>query len=106
MNRVSRLDHGRVTSFELDPLDLGLRRSHLADLIGGTPEENAVTLRAILSGQEKGPKRDVVVFNAAAALAVEDMDWGAALERAEQSIDSGAALAKLDALIERSQHFG
>ncbi len=106
VNRVSRLDHGRVTSFELDPLDLGLRRSHLADLIGGTPEENAVTLRAILSGQEKGPKRDVVVFNAAAALAVEDMDWGAALERAEQSIDSGAALAKLDALIERSQHFG
>ncbi len=105
VNRVSRLANGQVNSFTLDPMDLGLRRSRLADLRGGTPEENAATLRAILAGQEQGPKREVVVLNAAAALAVEDMDWGTALERAGRSIDSGAALGKLEALVARSQRF-
>ncbi len=104
VNRISHLLRGKVTTFEFDPLDLGLHRAHLADILGGSAEENAVVLRAILDGQERGPKRDVVLLNAAAALAIEDLDWDAALARAEQSIDSGAALAKLDMLIDWSQH--
>ena len=103
VNRVSHLLHGRVTTFELDPFDLGLHRAHLADLLGGTPEENAVTLRTILSGEERGAKRDIVLLNAAAALAVEDLNWEAALDQAQHSIDSGAALAKLESLITCTQ---
>ena len=99
VNRVSHLLHGQVRTFEFDPLDIGLPRAHLMDLLGGSPEENAATLRGILSGEERGPKRDIVLLNAAAVLAVEDGDWPAALERARESIESGAALERLDALI-------
>ncbi|MCS7039485.1 MAG: anthranilate phosphoribosyltransferase, partial [Caldilineales bacterium] len=104
VNQVAHLLHGRVRTFELDPLDLGLRRCHLADLLGGTAEENAAITRGILSGADRGPRRDVVLLNAAAALAVEDLDWTGALAQAAASLDSGAALAKLEALIAFSQH--
>ncbi len=67
VNRVSHLRLGAVTTFELDPLDLGFPRAHIADLLGGTAEENAVTLRAILAGEDRGPKRDIVILNSAAA---------------------------------------
>ena len=103
VNRVAHLLHGQVRTFELDPMDWGLRRCHLADLRGGTAEENAATTRAILSGQDRGPRRDVVLLNAAAALAVEDLNWEQALAQATHSLDSGAALAKLEALIAFSQ---
>ena len=103
VNRVAHLVMGDVTTFEFDPLDLGLPRAHLRDLMGGSPEENAAILRAILSGEEQGPKRDIVLLNAAAALSTEDGDWEGGLARARESIDSGAALARLDALIALSQ---
>ncbi len=105
VNQVSRLRMGEVTTCEFDPLDLGIPRAHLRDLLGGSPEENAAILRAILSGEEKGPKRDIVELNAAAALCLEDGDWEQGLARARESIDSGAALAKLDALVAFSQSF-
>ena len=105
VNRVSHLSHGQVNTFEFDPMEYGFHRAHLVELLGGAPDENAEWLRAILSGVERGPKRDVVVLNAAAALAVEDGDWSGAIEQAEFAIDSGAALARLDALIEKSQSF-
>ena len=50
------------------PEELGLTRCEKQDLLGGTPEENAATVRAILGGEEQGPKRDAAVYNAAAAL--------------------------------------
>jgi anthranilate phosphoribosyltransferase len=103
VNRVSHLRLGQVTSFEFDPLDIGIPRAHLRDLMGGSPEENAAMLRAILAGEDRGPKRDIVLLNAAAALCAEDGDWEEGLARAQESIDSGAALAKLDALIAFSQ---
>lgn len=105
VNRVSQLLRGKVRTFEFDAADIGFHRAHLADLLGGTAEENAAVTRAILSGEERGPKREVVLLNAAAALAVEDLDWAAALDQAHHSLDSGAALARLDALIAHSQHF-
>ena len=99
VNRISHLRMGKVTTFEFDPLDLGIPRAHLRDLMGGAPEENATMLRAILAGEDRGPRRDIVLLNAAAALCTEDGDWQAGLARARKSIDSGAALARLEALI-------
>ncbi len=100
-NRVSSLRDGRVSTFELAPGDLGLPLADLADLKGGDASENARITRRILAGEE-GPKRDVILLNAAGALALEDDNWRAGLERARESIDSGAALAALDKLIEVS----
>jgi len=104
-NRVSALRDGRVTTFDLDPAEFGLRPVSLDDLRGGTPEENAAALRAILSGEDRSPRRDVVLLNAAAALAAESGDLTAALEEARQALDSGAALARLEALVAQSQKF-
>lgn len=100
-SRAARLAEGRVESFEVDPTTLGLSRARLADLEGGSPEENAKTTRALLEGAT-GPKRDIVLLNAAAALWVAEA--AASLEEglvlAARSLDEGAALAKLEALAE------
>lgn len=105
VNRVSYLRGGEVTSFRLDPADFGLRRANLQDLVGGTPEENAQITRDVLSGEDQGPRRDIVLLNAAAALSLEHNDWEAGLEEARESIDSGAALHILDAWIEKTNTF-
>ncbi len=106
VNRVTHLREGQVRTFMLDPLDLGLPRARLGDLAGGTPEENAALTRRILSGEERGPKRDVVLLNAAAALSTESGDLATGLEEARAALDSGRALAKLDALVAHSNSFG
>lgn len=106
VNRVSRLKDGRVSSFELDPARLGLRPARPADLRGGEPEENARMLRAVLEGADRSPRRDVVLLNAAAALAAEDGDFVGALAEADQSLESGAALSKLDSLLAVSKTLG
>lgn len=102
-NRVSHLKAGRVRTFELDAAGLGLRRAAPEDLRGGEPLRNAEILRAILAGQDRSPRRDVVLLNAAAALASESGDFSKALVQAEEALDSGAALQKLEALISFSQ---
>lgn len=105
-NRLSQLRDGQVTTYELDAADLGLRRASLDDLRGGEPTENARMLRALLSGEDDSPRRDVVLLNAAVALATLDNgDVPTALRLAEESLGSGAALAKLEALIGASQKF-
>jgi anthranilate phosphoribosyltransferase len=98
-NRLSHLRQGRVRTFTLDPAGLGLRRATLAELRGGEPAENAALVRSLLSGADRSPRRDVVLLNAAAALASEDGDFPAALRQAEQALESGAAYARLEALI-------
>ncbi len=104
VNRVSSFSNGVVRTYELDPSELGLRRATLADLVGGDPEENASISRAVLAG-EQGPRRDVVLLNAAAALvaggAADDLHEG--LARAVESISSGKALRKLDNLVRYTQ---
>ncbi len=104
-NRVSRLRHGRVTTYELDPADLGLARGRLDDFIGGTPEENAQITHDILSGKDKGPRRDIVLLNAAATLSVADDDMRAGLATAVQAIDTGAACHALEAWVQMSNSF-
>ncbi len=104
-NRVSRLVDGSVATFELDPGQLGLPPAAIDDLRGGSPEENARITQDILSGAEQGPRRDIVLLNAAGVLALEDNDWPAGLARARQSIDSGAALQALERWIEMTNCF-
>ena len=103
INRMSHLRDGRVITYDLDPVGLGLRRAQPEDLRGGDPAENARMLRALLAGEDRSPRRDVVLFNAAAALAVDHGDLLEGLREAERALDSGAAQSKLDALIALSQ---
>ena len=104
VNRVSHVN-GQVKTYDLDPAELGLQKASRDDLKGGDAQANAKILRAILSGEDTGPRRDVVLLNAAAALSAESGDLKAGLADAKQSLESGAALAKLEALIEKSQSF-
>jgi anthranilate phosphoribosyltransferase len=102
-NRVSHLHGGKVRTFQLDATELGLERATLDDLLGGDAVENAAILRGILDGSISGPKRDVVLLNAAAALSTECGDWQAGLQEAAQSIYSGAALDVLERFVEKTR---
>ncbi len=104
-NRVSRLLRGEVKSYEFDPAALGLPRGRLEDFIGGTPEENADITRDILRGKDTGPRRDIVLLNAAATLSVQSDDMQAGLAAAIQSIDSGAAWRTLEAWVAKTNSF-
>jgi anthranilate phosphoribosyltransferase len=97
---VAELKDGKVRRFEISPEDIGLRRANPADLKGGDSATNARALTELLEGA-KGAYRDVVLFNAAAALMVAgkaaDLKAGKAL--AETAIDSGKARAVLAKLV-------
>ena len=95
-----------VRTFDFDATDLGLRQGQPDELRGGEPEQNAAMLRDVLEGSDRGGRRDVVLLNAAAALAAESGDLGNGLEAARRALDSGAALEKLDYLITFSQALG
>ena len=103
-NRVTRVSGDGVETFWLDPQDLGLARATVADLQGGTPEENAAIVRRVFEG-ERGPRRDIVLLNAAALLvaagAAADMPGG--LTMATAAVDSGAARRKVDELVQATQ---
>ena len=104
INRVSHLRGGWVKDFSLDPAELGLPRARLEDLRGGTVEENAQITQAILAG-EQGPRRDVVLLNAAAALVAGGTagDFREGLQQATEAIDSGSAKEKLESLVAFTQ---
>jgi anthranilate phosphoribosyltransferase len=97
---VAVVDAGKVSTFRISPRNAGLRDARPEDLIGGNAVENAAHIRAVLGGL-KGPLRDIVLLNAAAALLVAGkasrLREGVAL--ASKSIDSGKALAVLEALV-------
>ena len=106
VNWISHLRNGEVWDGKLNAADLGLAPATMDDLLGGDAGENAAITRGILSGDLRGPKRDVVLLNAAAALATESRDWEAGLTAAAQSIDSGAAQDVLGRFIAKTQSFG
>jgi anthranilate phosphoribosyltransferase len=89
---VIELLDGRRHEYQLDPAELGLPRATHADLRGGDPARNAVIARAVLGG-EPGPRRDVVLLNASAALRAAGLaaDWREGLGLAAEAIDSGRA---------------
>jgi anthranilate phosphoribosyltransferase len=98
--RVAEVRGGNVHSYEIDPDEFGFQRAPLDAISGGDAAQNAGIVRSILTG-EKSPRRDVVLMNAAAALVAagkaEHLKAGADL--AAQSIDSGSAAKKLEALV-------
>jgi anthranilate phosphoribosyltransferase len=99
-SQVAELKNSEVRSFEVTPEDAGLPRADLAAIKGADPETNAATMRALLDGA-KGPIRDVVLYNSAAALVIagkaETLREGVAL--AARSIDSGASRGVLERLV-------
>jgi len=97
---VAEYRDGAISELEVTPRDAGVAEARPVDLKGGTPEENAAALRAMLEG-EHGAYRDITVYNAAAALLVagkaSDLRDGA--KQAAAAIDSGKASAALDKLV-------
>ena len=98
---VCEIKDGWFQSYEITPEQFGYERCSKDNLAGGTPAENAEITKAILRGEEKGSKRQAVCLNAGAALYIagkaETMEVG--VRMAEELIDSGAALKKLDEFI-------
>ena len=101
---AARLADGRIEALVIEPLALGIARARPEDLQGGDAGTNARILRGVLGG-EAGPRRDVVLLNAGAALWVAHAASHRAggLELARRSVDTGAALARLEALQAASQ---
>jgi anthranilate phosphoribosyltransferase len=97
---VAELDAGKITSAVLDTRWLGIPQATLPELVGGDARANAETITQILAGAETGPKRDLVVANAAAGFVVAGLanEMNAAIAMAREEIDSGRALEKLKAL--------
>ncbi|MFD1572404.1 anthranilate phosphoribosyltransferase [Halorubrum laminariae] len=97
---AAEVDGDEVREFTIEPEDLGLDGAPIEAVAGGTPEENAADLRGIVEGTVTGPKRDLVLANAGAAVYVagEAESLSAGVERAAKAIDSGAAAAKFAAL--------
>lgn len=98
--RVGELRNGQVRSYEVTPEEFGLERATLTDISGGDAAQNAGLIREVLSG-EKSARRDVVLLNASAALVAAGRadHLRDAMPLAATSIDSGAAMAKLEALV-------
>lgn len=101
---IAELRDGEITWHTVDYSDYSIARASINDLAGGSLEENVAITRGILTGSLKGPCRDVVVFNTAAAIMISGRAAGfaEAIARADESIDSGAAKSSLDKLIEIS----
>ncbi len=97
---VAEVDGEAVTEYTIAPEDLGLERAPIEAVAGGTPEANAADLRGIVAGDVTGPKRDLILANAGAAIYVagraETIAEG--VERAAEAIDAGDAAAKFAAL--------
>jgi len=104
-NRMTHLKGGAVRTYELDPAELGFERGTVSELRGGTPDDNAGVMRGLLGGHVNGARRSAVLLNAAAAIAAETDDLPAAVAEAEKALNSGAALAKMEALVAYSQKF-
>ncbi|MFW6265839.1 MAG: anthranilate phosphoribosyltransferase, partial [Halanaeroarchaeum sp.] len=102
---VAEVEGDSIEEFTLTPEDLGLDSAPIADVAGGTAEANAADLEAILTGEEQGAKRDLILANAGAAIYVagEADSLTDGVEAAAKAIDDGGAEAKLDALRETAE---
>ncbi|WP_254838018.1 anthranilate phosphoribosyltransferase [Natronomonas marina] len=99
---VAEVDDDSVTQYTVTPEDLGVGTYDLGAVAGGSPTENAADMRGILEGDVDGAKRDIVLANAGAAIYVagETDSLAGGVDAARESIDSGAAAARLEALRE------
>ncbi len=98
--RIGEVRDGQVRTYEVTPEEFGLKRASLEEIAGGDAAENAAIIHEVLAGT-KSPRRDIVLLNSSAALvaAGKAEHLGGALPLAAQSIDSGAARKRLDALV-------
>ena len=105
--RINELRNGEVRSYEIAPEDFGLERCTIDDIKTGTPEENAAVIRGVFSGEITGHRKNAVVLNAAGALMVGDKaaSFPEGIALAREIIDSGKAMAKLEALVAHSNAF-
>jgi anthranilate phosphoribosyltransferase len=93
--------NGEYKTYVIEPEQFGFKKCTKAELVGGTPEENAKITMGILSGEDKGPRRNAVVLNVAAGIHVaKGIELAEAVKEAEAVIDSGKALAKLKEFVE------
>ncbi|MYB76046.1 MAG: anthranilate phosphoribosyltransferase, partial [Chloroflexi bacterium] len=101
---VTEWDGNGVKSYHLEPADFGFDTAQVSEIAGGSVEENAQFVRDVLGGKP-GPRRDVVVMNAAAGLVVSGRarDWKEGAAQAAAAIDNGQAAAKLEAFASLSQ---
>ena len=97
---VCEVSNGRLKEYKIDPNDYGFSKIDIKEIEGGSPKENAEIIINILKG-EKGPKRDIVVLNSAAALYVSKItdSFEDGIKLAEKLIESGKAYDKLQELI-------
>lgn len=102
--KISRFRQGSLETFYIVPEEFGFLRANREALLGDGKEQNAAITLSILNG-EKGPKRDIVLMNASAAIVVSGMtgNFSEALKIAEDAIDSGKALKKLEEVKKLSQ---
>ena len=102
--RVSELKNGSVSTYDVSPGDFGLMQTPADALKGGDADYNAEITRSVLNGEE-GPRRDIVLLNAAAAIVAGDKarDLNEGVQAAAEVIDSGKALEKLEGLVAASQ---
>ena len=103
--RVIEVVDGRTAEWFVEPGQYGLAPLTLAEIAGGTPEENAAATRSVLAG-EAGPRRDIVLLNAAAAIYVGGLaaDLEDGVGKAAAAVDSGAAAGLLERLIAATVH--
>lgn len=104
--KIRQLIDGNMTSLELDPKDFGISGTSIDELMTGDVITNAAIIRDILAGKETGPRKDIVVLNAAAAMIVGSLadDFESAIKLAEASISNGGASDCLEKLIEISNN--
>lgn len=105
--RVAEVRDGAIREYAVSPEEFGLSRAGPGDIAGGDARQNAAIVRAVLGG-EPGPRRDMVLLNAGAGLYAAGVVGGLAegIRQAREGLDSGAALAKLEALAARTQRLG
>jgi len=103
-SEVVELRDGELHRWTIDPAELGLERAGLDEVSGGTADENAAHIRNVLTGQG-GPRRDIVLLNAAAGLLASGLaeDMAGGLERSARAVDSGDANGVLERLVETSR---
>jgi anthranilate phosphoribosyltransferase len=102
--KITELKAGRLTEWTLYPADCGIKMTNLDTLAGGDAKNNAEIVKNILSGKDTGARKDIVVLNAAAAIIVGGLadNFASAVRIAEQSITSGAATLRLEAMVKIS----
>jgi anthranilate phosphoribosyltransferase len=103
--RIAEIKDGQIDYFTIAPEDFGMKRCTLADIRGGNPEYNAQVIRDIFAGKETGPKKNMLLLNAAGAFVVggKASSLKEGVRIAEETINSGKAISKLEEIVNKSQ---